>query len=284
MGPGPYYPQQQQMGWPGYPQQSIPYNGSDPRGLKLKHSPGPGLWIGLGGAVALLLSFFVLPWFSVGGEDVSFSDLRDAYNADDDTGMATSSGTTPDTSLPDITLPPVTSIDPNQPTFNTVVPPGFETQVTEPQIGTPVTPPPLSPSVSAPSDYDDRSDELEAFTDWGWAVSLWVATVGVIFTCLVVPGDRVARAVTGTLVLPCLGWVNLVDRDGSSAPRVLGGLAAIHTVLIVVGNGWYLFWDNEGSPDPGLGALLGMAGAIAVLVACCMGTKKEWVPAYAAWP
>lgn len=281
MGPGPYHPQQMPMGWQGYPQ-AIPYNGSDPRNLRLKHSQGPGLLIGLGGAVALLLSFFVLPWFSVGGEDVSFSDMRDAFNADDATGAATSSaGMVPDTTVldPSATVPPVTSIDPDQPTFNTVSPPGFDDSGT----GTPVTVPPLDgsgqvPSVSPP-DYNDHSDQLEAFTDWGWGVALWVAVIGVVFTCLVVPSDRVARALTGTLVLPCLGWVNLVDRDGSSAPRVLGGLAGLYGVLIVVGNAWYLFWDNEGSPDPGLGALLGIAGAIAVFVACCMGTRKEWVPA-----
>lgn len=107
------------------------------------------------------------------------------------------------------------AVDPNTPTLNTVVPPGLDTGDGS---GTAAS--------ATPSDYDDRSDQLEAFTDWGWWMALYVASVGVLFT-------------------------------------------------------YYLFWDNEGSPDPGIGALRGMAGSIAVLVGMWLGTKKEWVPAHA---
>jgi hypothetical protein len=293
------YPQQQ-MGWGGYGQ-GIPYNGSDPRNLKLKHSPGPGLKVGLGALVALLLSFFVLPWFSAGDESVSFTDMRDAFNADDgsDTASSSSSGVT-DTTLPAGFDPSVTTLPPvdgggglGTPVTPPVINGDGEVSGDLPPVGTPVTPPPFDGSgdlgttdpgstSAASSDFNDHSDELEAFTDWGWLAVLYTATIVLLFTCWIVPSDRVLRFLTGTAVIPCLGWVNLVDRDGGSAPRVLGGIVAFHTVLLVVGNAWYLFWDNEGSPDPGIGAWLGILGSIALFVACVMGTKKEWVPAHQA--
>jgi hypothetical protein len=105
-----------------------------------------------------------------------------------------------------------------------------------------------------------------------------LSIAGVVFACRLVPRDRVGRFVTGTLTVPCLGWVNLVDREGSSAPRVLSTPAAAFVVLLVVGNAHNMFWDKTGSPDPAIGAWLGVAGSIAVLAACIIGTKREWVP------
>jgi hypothetical protein len=282
------YPQQQ-MGWGGYGQ-GIPYNGSDPRNLRLKHSAGPGLKVGLGALAALLLSFFVLPWFSAGDESVSFMDMRDAFDADDDAGTAGSSSVGPDATLPASggLDPSVTTLPPadgggslGTPVTPPVINGGGEVPGDLPPIGTPVSPD-LGSTPAASSDFNDHSDELEAFTDWGWLAVLYTATIVLLFTCWIVPGDRVLRFITGTAVIPCLGWVNLVDRDGGSAPRVLGGIVAFNTVLIVAGNAWYLFWDNEGSPDPGIGAWLGILGSIALFVACVMGTKKEWVPAHQA--
>ena len=232
--------------------------------MRLKHSPGPGLIVGLCGIAALLLSYFALPWVSEGGEDVSFEDIREMFHPDEASASTVDPGATVTTFVdPDLTVPGTTPL-------NTVVPP-------LPQDGTP-TGPIVSPSVTPTVAYDGAANELEAYTDWGWTMVLYFAIAAVVSATLLVPRDRAARLVTGTLTVPCLGWVNLFDREGSSAPRVLSTLASAFVVLEVVGNAHNLFWDKTGSPDPAIGAWLGVVGAVAIVAASIIGTKREWVP------
>ena len=254
---------------PGYPPGGVRYGGYAPGGvpMRLKHSPGKGLVIGLCGIAALLLSYFALPWISEGGQDVSFTDIREAFHPDESSTSALEPGATVTTFVDPTATVPITG-PVGQPTFNTVVPP-------LPEAGTP-TGPIVSPS-AAPG-YDGAANELEAYTDWGWTTALYLSIAGVVFACWLVPRDRVGRLLTGTLTVPCLGWVNLVDREGSSAPRVLSTLAAAFVVLLVVGNAHNLFWDKTGSPDPAIGAWLGVVGAVAIVAASIIGTKREWVP------
>jgi hypothetical protein len=59
---------------------------------------------------------------------------------------------------------------------------------------------------------------------------------------------------------------------------VLSTPAGAFVVLLVVGNAHNMFWDKTGSPDPAIGAWLGVAWSIAVLAACIIGAEREWVP------
>lgn len=51
-------------------------------------------------------------------------------------------------------------------------------------------------------------------------------------------------------------------------------------MLVVQGlNIWHLFWEDDGSPDPALGPTFGLMGAVAVVVACIVGTERDLAPA-----
>jgi hypothetical protein len=255
---------------PGFPANAVRYGGYTANGvpMRLKHSPGPGLIVGLFGVAALLLSYFALPWISEGGQDVSFKDIREAFHPDESSATALDPGMTVTTSLePSLTVP---TTDPGLPPLNTVTPP-LPAPGDTGDLGQVVTPT-VTPA------YDGAANELEAYTDWGWTTVLYLSIAAVVSATLLVPRDRAGRLVTGTLTVPCLGWVNLFDREGSSAPRVLAGLASIFVVLEVIGNAHNLFWDKPGSPDPAIGAWLGVVGSVAVLAASIMGTKRTWVP------
>jgi hypothetical protein len=249
--------------------------------LKVRHSAGRGLYVGLAGIALLLLSFFATPWVSpAGGDDLSFKDLRDLFHPDSSPSSA--AGPTVTTTTPDLGTTP-----------------GLETDTSLPPIGNPVTPPlpdagslpgagslPDTPSTptfddSSSSSRSDAADQLESFTGTGWIWALYLAVAGVVFSTWIVPSDRSGRLITGILTAGCLGIVNLFDKDGTSAPRVLSTLANLVGAALVIGNCWNLFWRFDGSPDAAFGAYVGCAGSIAVLVACVMGSKRTWyhVPA-----
>jgi hypothetical protein len=244
--------------------------------LKVRHSAGRGLYVGLAGIALLLLSFFATPWVSspAGGDDLSFHDLHDVFHPDGSSSSAASSTVTTTT-----------------PGLGTT--PGLDTNTSLPPIGNPVTPPlpgagslpdtssTPTPTFSSSSSRSDAADQLKSFTGTGWIWALYLAVVGVVFSTWIVPSDRSGRLLTGILTAGCLGIVNLFDKDGTSAPRVLSTLANIVGAALVIGNCWNLFWRFDGSPDAAFGAYVGCAGSIAVLVACVMGSKRTWyqVPA-----
>ena len=279
MPPGPGYGGGYPPG-PGYPPQGVRYGAYSAAGvpMRLKQSPGKGLVIGLCGIAALLLSYFATPWVSVGGEDVTFTDIREAFHPDESSASTVDPNATVtvpeigDVGSGDPLSPATTSIDPNAQLPTTTVPG---------QTPLNTVTPPLPPVVQAPTPaVSSHQENLEQYTDWGWRLVLLVSMTAVVFSAWLVPRDRIARFLTGTLTVPCLGWVNFFDKEGASAPRVLGTLAALYVVLGVAGNAYYLFWEQEAAPDPAYGALLGIAGAFAVLVSCIIGTMREWVPEY----
>ena len=70
--PQPYAPAPWGYGRP-------PYGGAVGPAL-VRHRPGAGLVLGLIGLALLLASLTALPWISSGGEDATFSDIRDALD------------------------------------------------------------------------------------------------------------------------------------------------------------------------------------------------------------
>jgi hypothetical protein len=276
MPPGPGYGPPGGVRYGGYTAGGVP--------MRLKQSPGTGAIVGLVGIAFLLLSYFALPWISQGGESVSFTDMREAFHPDEssatvpgtgDLGTGTVGSGAPTTfPAPDTTLPPDGSG--GLPPLNTVTIPELPgVDPNDPNATATPTPAP-SGSFGDSGAYTD----LKQYTGWGWVLQLYLAAVSVGFAALLVPRDRVARFVTGTLTVPCLGWVNFFDREGSSAPRVLSGLASVYGLAIVLVNAYHLYWEEPHSPDPGIGAWLAIVGAIAVFVACIIGAKREWVPEY----
>jgi hypothetical protein len=253
----------------GYPGAGVP--------MRLKHTPGKGLVIGSCGIAALLLSYFATPWISEGGEDVSFKDMREALNPEEGSGSPTAFDPNATVTVPELGQVPgldpsvtaTTTFDPNVP-LPTVAPGEIPLNTVTPPL--PVV---QSPTVS---NSDPGRDSLKQYTEWAWLLVLYLAIAGVTFSAWLVPRDRTARFVTGTLTSVCLGWVNFFDKEGSSAPRVLSGLGATYGLLTVVMNAWYLYWDKPQSPDPAIGAWLSIVGAMAVLASCIIGTKREWVP------
>jgi hypothetical protein len=235
--------------------------------MRSRHRPGRGLVLGLCGLGALLLSFFGLPWISEGGEDLTFKDLREIFNPDEqaiaDGGEATPSDDATVPGLDPQLSPSTTYLD-----LPTVTVPG----------NIPPIPPETPEVIQAAMPSDNRLEDLEQYTDWSWLLVIYLATTSVIFSTWIVPTDRSGRVLTGFLTSACLGLVNLLDKDGSSAPRVLCTLSALWAAGIQLQAFWYLYWDVENSPDPAYGALLGLAGALAVVVACIMGTRREFVP------
>jgi hypothetical protein len=93
----PAAPPQGPFGWSappglgGYPPPApVSVSGGNVLGqMRLRHRPGRGLVVGVCGLAALLLSFFALPWISEGGDELTFKDLRDIFNPDE---QATSAG------------------------------------------------------------------------------------------------------------------------------------------------------------------------------------------------
>ena len=68
------------VGWvaPGF------YTGA--RGVR--HRPGVGAVVAFLGLVLIVVSLFGLPWVSEGGQDVSFPDIRESFEAAQDAGLA----------------------------------------------------------------------------------------------------------------------------------------------------------------------------------------------------
>jgi hypothetical protein len=217
--------------------------------------PGRGLVVGLCGLAALLLSLFALPWVTEGGDDITFKDIRDSFHPDD------RSATVPGGGLDSGGVPPTTYLVPESDPLPQTVP--------------------VPETVYVPPSSDQRLETLQEYTDWTWALVVYFAAAAVVFSTWIVPTGRGLRTLTGFLTVPCLGMiVNLVDKDGSNAPRVVSVLAALYASLVHGQALWYLFWDVENSPSPAVGVWLGVAGLIAVIVACVMGTRREVVPQY----
>jgi hypothetical protein len=248
--------------------------GQSPVPTVVRHVPSRGLVVGLCGLAALLVSIFALPWITEGGEDVTFHDLRDIFNPDEGAatgpggGLLAPSAGSAGSGL-DSPLTPSPAPGGAPPTTYLVPEPGQVPQTI-----------PVPETAYVPTS-DERLKTLEEYTDWTWALVLYFTTVGVVFSTWLVPRERALRMITGFLTGACVGLlVNLADKDGSNAPRIVSTLAALYGAVVHLQALWYLFWDVEGSPSPSVGVWLGLAGLIAVVVACVMGTRREVVPQY----
>jgi hypothetical protein len=238
-----------------------------------RHRPGIGLILGLAGAAALVLSLTTLPWISGGGQDVSFSNIREAYeHIDDRTESPLTAGTGSAGQAP--TDSSGGSVDPSV-TSTTAVEGGGS-------LGVPVDPPDLPSTDQVVDDAENtgKNTYLEFYTKWGWIGVLAGVSLAILFTTLVVPSNKAGRMLTCFFTAGMLGLlINAADDEGKVAPRVCGALmtlamAGLHGVAI-----WALFSEDL-APDPAVGVWAGAAGLAAVLVGCIAGTRHERVSAY----
>jgi hypothetical protein len=219
-----------------------------PGGGSVRHRPGPGLLMGAIGVLLMVLSLTALPWVSAGGEDATFSDIRDAFDAVDDYYGA--GAVTAGPALPRVQ------------------------QQELPPVGEPA-PVPTPTAVDPPS-----NDFIEIYADMGWIVELAILVMAVVFATWLVPASKSGRMVTGFITAGIVGLaVNAADNEGSVGPRVCGALAAL------MGIGLHAFalldlFGDEYAPDPAWGVWAGVLGLLLVLTGCCMGTRVERGPAY----
>jgi hypothetical protein len=252
----------------------------------VRHRAGVGLVLGAVGVLALVLSLTALPWVSAGGDEATFSDIRDAFDALDDFGGV---GGTPDP--PDVTVPPVDGSLPGGGSMgdpvSPVPPPGVRRQ--EPPVGVPVTPPgapdpgvPVSPGDIEPGPPPPAgldSEYLEAYVMAVWLVVVAMAALAVVFATWVVPRSRGGRMATGFLMAGVLGLaVNAVDGEGTVGPRVAGALVLL-LCLGAHGAAVYDLFGEDLAPDPAWGVWVGIGGLVLALLGCVMGTRTERVPA-----
>jgi hypothetical protein len=221
----------------------------------VRHRPGPGLALGLAGLVLLLLSLTVLPWVSEGGEDASFGDIRDAFDAADDYG---------------------TSVEPAMSGVR---------QQELPPIGEPVEPPipeytvPEYPTPS-PSATSSETDFIELYVDLLWISVVVMGAVAVLFATWAVPRSKSGRMVTGFLIAGVVGLaINAADEEGTVGPRVSGALVTLlagglHTFAV------FDMYGDDYAPDPAWGVWAGFVGLLLVLIGCVMGTRIDRSPAY----
>jgi len=230
----------------------------------VRHRPGAGLVVGLVGLVLLVASLTALPWISVGGEDATLSDLRDAYSALD--GLDVGDGgifTPPDVTLPDISVPDVTLPDGSLP---------------DDGLGPVVTPPGL-PGTSEDTYTVPPSADTEPYHELYvkglcWAVAVWAA-FGLVAAALWVPRSKGGRTALGFVVGGVVGLAaNALDEGGRVGPRVTGAFVAL-VCLAAHGVAVAQIFGEDGAPDPAIGAWAGGAGILLVLVGCAIGTRTD---------
>jgi hypothetical protein len=226
---------------------------------EVRHRPGAGLVIGLIGALAVVLSLTTLPWVAEGGNEATFSDIRDFYEHSDDLGPAP--------------VDPGT-VDPG------TVPPAGQLPPDGSQIPAPPVSPEMAPTAAIQQAPSAENTYLEAYTSFGWIGVISGVCLAVLFATLLVPSSKAWRMVTGFLTASILGLIlNAADSDGTVGPRVSGAIAAL---VASVGHGVaiYSLFSEEFAPDPAVGVWVGVAGLAAVVVGCIMGTRSEQVQAY----
>lgn len=260
-GPGAGFAPQGPGHWP-----SPGFGGYGSR-TELRHRPGAGLAIGLVGVALLLLSYVALPWASGGGVDADFSDIRDMYSSSTEyrpTGVGDSRGEgggPTEVPMPPV-APPTVGLRQQEP-----VPPPPPTPVPGPGTG------PTAVPVTGEDEF------MELYVEVFWYGILAMTVVAVVFATWLVPRSRGLRIVIGFLVGGLLGLViNAVDEQGKVAPRLTGAMIAV-LCLGVHGYALSILFGDDYSPDPAIGVWTGVAGLIAVLVGCVVGTRTEQVPA-----
>ena len=179
---------------------------------------GLGALFAFAGLAAFLVALLVLPWFEVGGEEVTLSDMRSAF---------TLAETDPDTLLPDSgseapTLDPSTSIpSPDE------ISDAIETEARE-----------AAAEAAADAVDSGRSRYLELYTD-----IIWIVVAGAVGLAAVLGSLVGWRGLAGSLVVlaaiahAAALWV-VFSGSGAPSPTFgvwlgVGGLAGVLVGIIV---------------------------------------------------
>jgi len=256
--------------------------GYGPRSMRtvVRHKPGLGALLGVGGFVMLLLSLTVLPWVSAGGHDTSFSDIRKAVHQSDHLNTGGGGLNPTNTSLPpNLTVPSVPGGG------------GVGTPVTPPSIpggggiGNPVSPPSFpqfratDAAPAVPAAASTKGDYLKTYAKGLWILVLVWTGFAVLFATLWVPGSTGARAVIGFLMAGVIGLVvGIVDEDGTVSMRVIGALATVVAAVLHFAAVQDLF-PSHGGPSWGLGLWASLAGFLLIFAGCAVGTQQTRYPA-----
>jgi hypothetical protein len=161
---------------------------------------GLGALFGLAGFAAFVVGLLVLPWFEVGGEAVTLSDMRSAFTlaeTDPETLLPDSGDTQP---LDPSTLDPTAGI-PTQDEITDAI----ESQARE-----------AAAEAAADAIDSGRSRYLEMYTDW-----IWIALVGAVGLATVLGSLLGLRGLASTLVVlagVAHGAALWVVFSGSGAP------------------------------------------------------------------
>jgi hypothetical protein len=180
---------------------------------------GFGALFGLAGFAAFVVALVVLPWFEVGGKEVTLSDMRTAF---------TLAETDPASLLPDSGDTPPTSIDPSA---------GIPTQD---QITDAIEGQAKEAAAQAAADAIDsgRSRYLEMYTGW-----IWIALIAAVGLATVLGSLLGMRGLASSLLVPAAAahgaalWV-VFSGSGAPSPGIAvwvgaGGLLGILVGIIV---------------------------------------------------
>ena len=127
-----------------------------------------------------------------------------------------------------------------------------------------------------PTSADHKADYLQLYAQGlGIAVLVWLGAA-VIFSTLVVPRSKGARAAVGFMLAGVVGLIaNIADEGGKVGPRLSGALVtliggAAHAYALSI-----VFVDPEPAPDPTFGVWLGLIGLAAIMTGCLLGTRSR---------
>ncbi|HEY8527372.1 MAG TPA: hypothetical protein VIL48_20570 [Acidimicrobiales bacterium] len=200
--------------------------------------------LGLIGALALVASLAMLPWVEANGQEVTFSDIRDAYEAMDE--------------LTNAPLAPPSAPDGSSGSS-----------------GLDLSDIPTTGELTETATNTGKNAYLEVYTAWGWIGVLAGVSVAILFSTLVVPSSKGGRLVTGFLTAGLLGLLfNVGDDEGRFGPRISGAIATLGAGGFHLAAVWALFSEDL-SPDPAMGVWVGVGGLVAVFVACIVGTRLD---------
>lgn len=197
---------------------------------------GLGALVGLLGLAGFLASLLVLPWFEAAGQEVTFADIRTAYEVP---------ATDPDDLLPDDgdagSQPP--------PTGDGQVPDAGEVAEAVEDVA-------RDAAAEAAAGVIDtgKTRYLELYAERLWLAAAVGVALAVLFSTVLAPKS--------TLVGLILGFRRL-----SGVVVVLAAIA--HGVAV-----WIVF-SGDGGPSPAFGVWAGVGGLALVLLGCILGPKRS---------
>jgi len=132
------------------------------------------------------------------------------------------------------------------------------------------------------ADSGSGGDYVELYAEGLWVATLAMAVLAAIVATLWVPSSQAARVVLGTVSGGVLGAVIMaVDKKGNVGPRLCGALVALVAATIHIMAITQIFDGIDVSPA--YGVWVGIAGLVAIVVGCAIGTRSEQPPAAPAY-